>query len=97
MQNLQWYPGHMAKTRRLIEKNLKMIDVVVEILDARIPYSGRNPHFDDIIKYASVIEKRKYDDCKKSSVKKDNALVLEKAEKHRQKVYLIDEEYKIDF
>ena len=54
-------------------------------------------HFDDIIKYASVIEKRKYDDCKKSSVKKDNALVLEKAEKHRQKVYLIDEEYKIDF
>ncbi len=50
MQNLQWYPGHMAKTRRLIEENLKMIDVVVEILDARIPYSGRNPHFDDIIK-----------------------------------------------
>lgn len=50
MQNLQWYPGHMAKTRRLIEENLKMIDVVVEILDARIPFSGRNPHFDDIIK-----------------------------------------------
>lgn len=50
MQNLQWYPGHMAKTRRLIEENLKLIDVVVEILDARIPFSGRNPHFDDIIK-----------------------------------------------
>lgn len=51
MQNtLQWYPGHMAKTRRLIEDNLKMIDVVVEILDARIPLSGRNPNFDDIIK-----------------------------------------------
>ena len=50
MQNLQWYPGHMAKTRRLIEANLKLIDVVVEILDARIPFSGRNPHFDDIIK-----------------------------------------------
>ncbi len=50
MQNLQWYPGHMAKTRRLIEENLKMIDVVVEILDARIPFSGRNPNFDDIIK-----------------------------------------------
>ena len=48
--NLQWYPGHMAKTRRLIEDNLKMIDVVVEILDARIPFSGRNPNFDDIIK-----------------------------------------------
>lgn len=50
MQNLQWYPGHMAKTRRLIEENLKLIDVVVEILDARIPFSGRNPNFDDIIK-----------------------------------------------
>lgn len=50
MQNLQWYPGHMTKTRRMIEENLKMIDVVIEILDARIPYSGRNPHFDDIIK-----------------------------------------------
>lgn len=50
MQNLQWYPGHMAKTRRLIEDNLKLIDVVVEILDARIPFSGRNLNFDDIIK-----------------------------------------------
>lgn len=51
MQNaIQWFPGHMAKTRRLIEENLKMIDVVVEILDARIPFSGRNPNFDDIIK-----------------------------------------------
>lgn len=50
MQNLQWYPGHMAKTRRLIEANLKLIDVVVEILDARIPFSGRNPNFDDIIR-----------------------------------------------
>lgn len=40
----------MAKTRRMIEDNLKLIDVVVEILDARIPFSGRNPNFDDIIK-----------------------------------------------
>lgn len=39
----------MAKTRRMIEENLKNIDVVVEILDARIPFSGRNPNFDDII------------------------------------------------
>lgn len=50
MKDIQWYPGHMAKTRRLIEENLKLIDVVVEILDSRIPYSGRNPNFDDIIK-----------------------------------------------
>ena len=50
MQTLQWYPGHMAKTRRMIEENLKNIDVVVEILDARIPFSGRNPNFDDMLK-----------------------------------------------
>ena len=49
-QQIQWYPGHMAKTRRMIESNLKLIDVVVEILDARIPFSGRNSNFDDILK-----------------------------------------------
>ncbi len=48
--HLQWYPGHMAKTRRLIEENLKLIDIVVEITDARIPFSSRNPSFDDILK-----------------------------------------------
>jgi len=49
-QQIQWYPGHMAKTRRLIEENLKLIDVVVEIIDARIPSSGRNPSFNEILK-----------------------------------------------
>lgn len=62
MQEIQWYPGHMAKTRRLIEENLKLIDVVVEILDARIPYSGRNPNFDDIIKNKPrLVVMNKYD------------------------------------
>ncbi len=42
-QNIQWFPGHMAKTRRLIIENLKNADAVIEILDARIPYSSRNP------------------------------------------------------
>ncbi len=42
-QNIQWFPGHMAKTRRLINENLKNADAVIEILDARIPYSSRNP------------------------------------------------------
>ncbi|MEE0943932.1 MAG: ribosome biogenesis GTPase YlqF [Clostridia bacterium] len=50
MDNINWYPGHMAKTRRLIEENLKYIDAVVEIIDARMPFSGRNPCFDDMIK-----------------------------------------------
>ena len=40
---IQWFPGHMAKTRRLISENLKNVDIVIEILDARIPYSSRNP------------------------------------------------------
>lgn len=50
MDNLNWYPGHMAKTRRLIEENIKFIDAIVEIIDARIPFSSRNPCFDDMIK-----------------------------------------------
>ena len=42
-QTIQWFPGHMAKTRRLITENIKNVDAVIEILDARIPYSSRNP------------------------------------------------------
>ena len=42
-ENIQWFPGHMAKTRRMISDNLKNVDIVIEILDARIPYSSRNP------------------------------------------------------
>lgn len=42
-QTIQWFPGHMAKTRRLISDNLKNVDAVIEILDARIPYSSQNP------------------------------------------------------
>ncbi len=42
-ENIQWFPGHMAKTRRMISENLKNVDIIIEILDARIPYSSRNP------------------------------------------------------
>ncbi len=48
--NLQWFPGHMTKTRRMIEENLKLIDVVIELVDARIPLSSRNPQIDEIVK-----------------------------------------------
>ncbi len=48
--NIQWFPGHMAKTRRLLAENLSLIDVVIELLDARIPKSSKNPEIDDIIK-----------------------------------------------
>lgn len=48
--NIQWFPGHMAKTRRLVAENLKLIDVVIELLDARIPNSSKNPDMDEIVK-----------------------------------------------
>lgn len=47
--NIQWFPGHMAKTRRIMQSNLKLVDVVVEITDARIPYSSRNPEMDRLV------------------------------------------------
>lgn len=47
-QNIQWYPGHMTKTRRRIEECIKLVDGVVEIIDARIPLSSRNPDIDAI-------------------------------------------------
>jgi ribosome biogenesis GTPase A len=47
--NIQWFPGHMAKTRRLLAENLKLVDVVVELLDARIPVSSKNPEIDSIL------------------------------------------------
>ena len=46
--NIQWYPGHMTKTRRQIEADLKQVDAVCELLDARIPISSRNPDIDSI-------------------------------------------------
>ena len=47
--NIQWFPGHMTKTRRLIETDLKMVDAVVEVTDARIPESSRNPIMDELV------------------------------------------------
>lgn len=47
--NIQWYPGHMTKTRRMIAENLKLVDLAVEIIDARIPVSSRNPDLDDLL------------------------------------------------
>lgn len=47
--NVQWFPGHMAKTRRIMKSSMPLVDAVVEITDARIPYSSRNPEMDKII------------------------------------------------
>ena len=47
--DIQWYPGHMTKTRRQIQADMKLVDLVVEIIDARIPISSRNPDIDEIV------------------------------------------------
>ena len=48
--NYQWYPGHMTKARRMMEENIKLIDLVIEVVDARIPMSSRNPDIDNLAK-----------------------------------------------
>lgn len=47
--NINWFPGHMAKTRRMLGDNLKLVDVVIELLDARIPSGSKNPEIDSIV------------------------------------------------
>lgn len=54
--NINWYPGHMAKTKRQIIEDLKLVDIVVEILDARIPISSQNPDIQEYIKNKNKIE-----------------------------------------
>lgn len=48
MKTIQWFPGHMAKTRRLIAANIKLVDAIVEIVDSRAPLSSRNPEMDSM-------------------------------------------------
>ena len=60
--NINWYPGHMAKTKRQIIEDLKLIDIVVEILDARIPLASRNPDIEQYVKNKDrLIILNKYD------------------------------------
>lgn len=49
MGNINWYPGHMAKTRRQLEEQIRRVDLVIELCDARLPYSSRNPDLDKLI------------------------------------------------
>ena len=46
--NYQWYPGHMTKAKRIMQENIKLIDLVIELVDARIPISSRNPDIDEL-------------------------------------------------
>ena len=46
--NIQWYPGHMTKARRAMKEDMKLIDLVIELVDARVPFSSRNPDIDEL-------------------------------------------------
>ena len=46
--NIQWYPGHMTKTRRMMEEKISLVDIVIELLDARLPFSSKNPEIDNL-------------------------------------------------
>ena len=46
--HFQWYPGHMTKARRMMQENIKLIDLIIELTDARIPLSSRNPDIDEL-------------------------------------------------
>ena len=85
MNNINWYPGHMKKTRELIEANLKMVDLVIEVVDARIPVSSRNPIIDQLVsgkKRIIVLNKSDLSDTKANEkwteyFKKDGDLVIQ--------------------
>ena len=53
--NYQWYPGHMTKAKRMMQENISLIDLIIEIVDARIPLSSRNPDIDELGKNKSRI------------------------------------------
>jgi ribosome biogenesis GTPase A len=61
-EHINWYPGHMKKTKEIIQSHLKLVDVVVEVLDARIPISSRNPQIDQIVgDKPRIVALNKYD------------------------------------
>lgn len=60
--NINWYPGHMKKTKDLLRENLKLVNIVIEVIDARIPRSSKNPDLDDLFKDKKrLIVLNKYD------------------------------------
>ena len=69
--SINWYPGHMAKTKRLIGEKLSQIDVVYELIDARIPYSSKIVDIDDVVKNKpKILIMTKYDLCDKKETNK---------------------------
>lgn len=70
VENINWYPGHMKKTKELIQENLKLVDAVIEVIDARIPVSSRNPIIDTLVnKKPRIIVLNKSDLADEKAVK----------------------------
>ena len=85
--HINWYPGHMAKTKRQIMEDLKLVDIVIEILDARIPISSQNPDIKQITQNKKkIILLNKYD----LADEKENKKWIEYFNKNKQKVLLVD-------
>lgn len=84
---IQWYPGHMEKAKKEILKNLKLVDIVFELLDARLPISSKNPMVDELLK-----DKPRLVLITKSAMadEKQNTVFLEHFRKQNQEVLLID-------
>ena len=68
--NYQWYPGHMTKARRQMQEDIKLIDLIIEIIDARIPMSSRNPEIDELGKNKSRIVLLNKSDLSNSEINK---------------------------
>ena len=85
--NINWYPGHMAKTRRLIKENINMVDIIYEVVDARIPFSSKIKDVDDLIKdKPKIIIMTKTDLC---DINKTN-ICAKMYEKEGYKVVMVD-------
>ena len=84
---INWYPGHMAKTKREIRERLSLIDIVFEVIDARIPFSSKNTDIDDLIKdKPKILIMTKLDLCDKEKTKK----WIDHYEKEGYKVVAVD-------
>ena len=69
--SINWYPGHMAKTKRLIKENIKLVDIIYEVIDSRIPYSSRVNDIEDLIgDKPRILIFTKYDLCDKGETDK---------------------------
>jgi len=92
--SINWYPGHMAKTKRLIKENLEFIDIVLEVVDSRIPFSSRIKDLDDIIKSKPklmILTKKDLWD------KKETKKWIKHYEKNGYKTILMDIEHEFNY